>query len=379
MDKFVDFLDYLKREQRDDFYIDLSEIERIIGQQLSNSAYAHSAYWYADGVHRFAMQIYECGFKVSPDLKNKRIRLVRIGSTYERPVITTQRVERNSERLNPHLTQTEEIMMHLQEKGTMTHRELSIAMYGDGNHMGNINEMLQSLVRKGKVYRIGNRPSYYSLNSDVVIPEKNKEEKAIRQYQPAQKAHLPKPSEEIVEKYLSSWESLEDYSAQESAIDRLFLSEFNSNDNLEHILIKCSVLNDFYSTNIFKIYPVAKHILSLNIDRRLRAGDPTLVDEIARVDFNGDEKFFYSFASKYCSHHNPLEYPIYDSYVRKVLNYYKKVDGFFYFGEEDLKNYPKFKEILIRFRDFYKLNKYNLKELDKYLWQFGKEHFPNKY
>ena len=379
MDKFVDFLDYLKREQRDDFYIDLSEIERIIGQQLSNSAYVHSAYWYADGVHRFAMQIYECGFKVSPDLKNKRIRLVRIGSTYERPVITTQRVERNSERLNPHLTQTEEIMMHLQEKGTMTHRELSIVMYGDGNHMGNINEMLQSLVRKGKVYRIGNRPSYYSLNSDTVIPEKNKDEKAIRQYQPAQKAHLPKPSEAIVEKYLSNWESLEDYSAQESAIDRLFLGEFNSNDNLEHILIKCSVLNDFYSTNIFKIYPVAKHILSLNIDERLKAGDPTLVDEIARVSFNGEDKFFYSFASKYCSHHNPLEYPIYDSYVRKVLNYYKKIDGFFYFGEEDLKNYPKFKEILIHFRDFYKLNKYNLKELDKYLWQFGKEHFPNKY
>ncbi len=379
MDKFVDFLDYLKREQRDDFYIDLSEIERIIGQQLSNSAYVHSAYWYADGVHRFAVQIYECGFKVSPDLKNKRIRLVRIGSTYERPVITTQRVERNSERLNPHLIQTEEIMMHLQEKGTMTHRELSIAMYGDGNHMGNINEMLQSLVRKGKVYRIGNRPSYYSLNPDVVISEKSKEERGIRQYQPAQKAHLPKPSEEILEKYLSRWDSLEDYSAQESAIDRLFLGEFNSNDNLEHILIKCSVLNDFYSTNIFKIYPVAKHILSLNIDERLEAGDPTLVDEIARVDFNGEEKFFYSFASKYCSHHNPLEYPIYDSYVRKVLNYYKKADGFFSFGEEDLKNYPKFKEILIRFRDFYKLNKYNLKELDKYLWQFGKEHFPNKY
>ena len=379
MDKFVDFLDYLKREQRDDFYIDLSEIEKIIGQQLSNSAYVHSAYWYADGVHRFAMQIYECGFKVSPDLKNKRIRLVRIGFTYERPVITTQRVERNSERLNPHLTQTEEIMMHLQEKGTMTHRELSIAMYGDGNHMGNINEMLQSLVRKGKVYRIGNRPSYYSLNPDVVISEKSKEEMVIRQYQLAQKAHLPKPSEEIVEKYLSRWDSLEDYSAQERAIDRLFLGEFNSNDNLEHILIKCSVLNDFYSTNIFKIYPVAKHILSLNIDERLEAGDPTLVDEIARVNFNGEEKFFYSFASKYCSHHNPLEYPIHDSYVRKVLNYYKKVDGFFYFGEEDLKNYPKFKEILIRFRDFYKLNKYNLKELDKYLWQFGKERFPNKY
>ena len=379
MDKFVDFLDYLKREQRDDFYIDLAEIERIIGQPLSNSAYIHSAYWYADGIHAFAMQIYECGFKVSPDLRNKRIRLMRLGSVRKQPVSKSQRVERNSERLNPNLTQSEEIMMHLREKGTMTHRELSIAMYGDGNHMPNINEMLQSLVRKGKVYRTGSRPSYYSLNPDAVIPEHKEEKREVRKYQPRQTLNLPNPSPEIVEEYLSKWDSLEDYVAQESAIDRLFLGEFNSNDNLEHILIKCSVLNDFYSTNIFKIYPVAKHILSLNIDERLKAGDPTLVDEIARVDFNGEEKFFYSFASKYCSHHNPLEYPIYDSYVRKVLKHYRDVDGFYYFNESDLKNYAKFKEILIRFREFYKLDKYNLKELDKYLWQFGKEHFPNNY
>ena len=268
------------------------EIERIIGQPLSNSAYNHAAYWSHDGVHRFAALIHDAGFKVSPDLKNKRIRLLRVGSIQNEPVNRISRAERRPRRMI---------------------------------------------------------------------------------------SNLPEPSPEIVEEYLSKWDSLEDYVAQESAIDRLFLGEFNSNDNLEHILIKCSVLNDFYSTNIFKIYPVAKHILSLNIDERLKAGDPTLVDEIARVDFNGEEKFFYSFASKYCSHHNPLEYPIYDSYVRKVLKHYRDVDGFHYFNEADLKNYAMFKEMLIKFREFYKLDKYNLKELDKYLWQFGKEHFPNNY
>ena len=80
MDKFVNFIDYLKREQRDDFYIDLAEIERIIGQPLSNSAYYHGAYWSHDGVHRFAGLIHDAGFKVSPDLKNKRIRLIRFNS-----------------------------------------------------------------------------------------------------------------------------------------------------------------------------------------------------------------------------------------------------------------------------------------------------------
>ena len=80
MDKFVDFIDYLKREQRDEFYIDLAEIERIIGQPLASSAYIHSAYWSHDKVHRFAGLIYDAGFKVSPDLRNKRIRLIRLGS-----------------------------------------------------------------------------------------------------------------------------------------------------------------------------------------------------------------------------------------------------------------------------------------------------------
>lgn len=80
MDKFIDFIDYLKRETRDDFYIELKEIERMIGQPLSKSAYNYSAYWSISGTHFLAIQIYECGFKVQPDLKNKRIRLYRINS-----------------------------------------------------------------------------------------------------------------------------------------------------------------------------------------------------------------------------------------------------------------------------------------------------------
>ena len=193
------------------------------------------------------------------------------------------------------------------------------------------------------------------------------------------KKDVPQPSVELIDYYLDEWNKLEDYKSQEDAIDEIFFGKYNSNDNLQNILIKASILNDFYSTNIYKIYPVAKHILSLNIDERLKQGDTTLVNDIASINIGGKEKNFYSFASKYCSHHNPLAFPIYDSYVHKVLMYYKRADGFFEFAEEDLKNYPKFKEILIKFREFYKLDRYNLKELDKYLWQFGKEYFPKNY
>ncbi len=292
MDKYVDLVDYLKRETRDDFYLGLEGIEEIIGQPLPKSAYNYPAYWFPSDTHYSANLIAECGFRISTDLKNKRLRLIRDGTVVNKPQVSSDKPKR------------------------------------------------------------------------------------VRTYQ--RKENVPEPSIELVDYYLKKWDNLEDYSSQEEAVNRVF-RDYNSNKELENILIKCSILNDFYSTNIFKIYPVAKHIQSLNIDTRLKDGDPTLVDEIAKITIGGKTKNFYSFASKFCSHHNQLDFPIYDSYVHKVLKYYRKVDRFYDFEENDLKVYPKFKNILIEFRSFYKLDKYNLKELDKYLWQFGKEYFPNNY
>ena len=189
---------------------------------------------------------------------------------------------------------------------------------------------------------------------------------------------LPTPSVEQVEYSLAQWDSLEDYHLQEDALDRLFFTLCPENINISDILLKVSVLNDFYSTNIFKVYPVAKHILTLCIDERLQLGDTTLVDDIKVVTISGKTLSFYSFATKYCSHHKPLDYPIYDSYVDGVLRYYRKSDRFASFQNGDLKEYASFKAILEAFREFFHLDKYNLKELDKYLWQLGKKYF-NKY
>ena len=62
----------------------------------------------------------------------------------------------------------------------------------------------------------------------------------------------------------------------------------------------------------------------------------------------------------------------------EVLRYYRKVDRFASFQNGDLKEYAFFKVVLEAFRSFYHLEQYNLKELDKYIWQLGKKHF-NKY
>lgn len=190
---------------------------------------------------------------------------------------------------------------------------------------------------------------------------------------------IPKPNKNEVIKYLNLWDSLENYVLQESSLDKLFLKTYPENRDINDILIKASSLNDFYSTNIFSIFPVAKHILELNIDERLKNGDESLVKDIAKVTINGKQKYFYSFATKYCSHHQPILFPIYDSYVEKILIYFNKQDKFYNFKREDLKDYSKFKNILIEFKKFYEIDEYNLKDIDRYLWQLGKEYFPNKY
>ena len=73
---------------------------------------------------------------------------------------------------------------------------------------------------------------------------------------------VPKPSPAQVKHYLDLWDSLENYHLQEDALDRLFFKLAPGNEDVTDILLKASTLNDFYSTNIFSIFPVAKHIQS---------------------------------------------------------------------------------------------------------------------
>lgn len=184
---------------------------------------------------------------------------------------------------------------------------------------------------------------------------------------------VPTPSKEQVEHYLAKWDTLESYRLQENALNALFFKLCPKNTDISDILLKVTTLNDFYSTNIYSVYPMAQHILSLNIDARLEAGDITLVNDIRHI-----ARDCYSFATKYCSHHNPSAYPIYDSFVDKVLKYFRNRDSFASFTNEELKNYARFKDLLIEFQAFYGISDYNLKLLDKYLWLLGKDYFKKE-
>ena len=191
---------------------------------------------------------------------------------------------------------------------------------------------------------------------------------------------IPRPDPAQVEDYLARWDRLETSAAQERALDKLFFQTYPRNTDLDDVLIKVSALNDFYSTNIFAPVAVARHIVALDVDRRLETGDLSLVNELAEVTFpDGGKKRFYSFATKYCSHHRPLDYPIYDSYVDALLRHFRDADGFAQFRTDELRDYPAFQAVLLQFRAFYGLERYSLKEIDQYLWQLGKDKMPKKY
>lgn len=234
------------------------------------------------------------------------------------------------------------------------------------NSKGNIQKLVAPYVSSARRFRkfLG-----YDINNIGVIKEHDNEKNVV----------IPAPCISEVDKYLKQWNELEHYHLQENALDKLFLKLCPNNTDISDILIKVSTLNDFYSTNIYSVYPVAKHILQLNVDARMKAGDVTLINDIQKVKIGGVERKLYSFATKYCSHHNPLEYPIYDNYVEKVLKYFRDLDRFSIFENNDLKDYIHFKGVLVDFRKFYQLEKFNLKEIDKYIWQLGKEYFPKNY
>ena len=163
---------------------------------------------------------------------------------------------------------------------------------------------------------------------------------------------------------------------KENTILRLF-SESPENNDINTILVKCATLNSLASTNIIDVFYVAEHIRTLKIDDRLKQGDIKLVDDIGKkIKVGNTTRSHYSFASKYCSYHQPDKYSIYDRYVALVLTELQKRDSFGDFKRaDDLKNYAGYMKALEDFRNHYGFpeKEFSKKDLDKYLWLLGKE------
>ncbi|MGD0769572.1 MAG: hypothetical protein ABSB42_15425 [Tepidisphaeraceae bacterium] len=113
--------------------------------------------------------------------------------------------------------------------------------------------------------------------------------------------------------------------------------------------------------------------MELKIDDRLRAGDPTLVDEIAQVKFSEKTHHLFSFATKYCAWHQPDKFQIFDSHVEQMLWAYRSY-GFDKFHREDLHKYARFAEVIKNFCKFFGIEGFSRKDLDKFLYIEGTPH-----
>ena len=194
-----------------------------------------------------------------------------------------------------------------------------------------------------------------------------------------------RPSLEEAKRYIKIWDSLPNYLAHENSLTSIFRgdeSPYRENRELRDIILKVSVLNDFYSTNIYRVYQVAEKIKSIeDFDERLSNGDLSLVDDFQEIEYQGSQnevkhKRNYSFATKYCSHHQPDKFPIYDSYVEKVLCDLKsQYPCKFSFHKKDLRNYKTYVKQLDILVEEFGLQELNYKMLDRYLWQLGKRYF----
>ena len=222
--------------------------------------------------------------------------------------------------------QKETIVDLLKTNGTMTQLALAEAIYGDKNHGPNIYSALMGLVNSGAVLRIGSQPAYYSLSgADIVIPEKvTQPKKGVRD------VSGDEITNETIEEADRIVAETDNYGPEMEMITRC-LRRFPDNPDPDIVAMKVGLIDITNSTHLsqhkskISMVELSSIIASIpDIDARIKAGDPEVVNQIARS--NGRINLF-SFASKYCCYHNRNlyerdDYSILDTVLKEHLPLY---------------------------------------------------------
>jgi len=209
------------------------------------------------------------------------------------------------------------------------------------------------------------------------------------------KLNIPTPCPKEVERLICDWnhsKKMEHYRKQEEFI-RAYFEKNPLNDDLDIVIVKVCILNNFYSTNLNTPIRVAERIRRIEFDKKINVpqGETSLIAAITAEgkrdgDIEVDEEKYgnhrncYSFATKYCHHHKSESFYIYDSNIAKILLHFRKD-----FLEEKLSkknmeakmknDYSFFATCMDKFKKHFNISDDNWR-LDKYLWQLGKKHFP---
>ena len=172
---------------------------------------------------------------------------------------------------------------------------------------------------------------------------------------------------------------------QEEVLRLLFCTpSWSANTDLKKIYAKVSVLNDFYSTNIYDTFGVSEAILGIkDFDQKLHNGNLNVVTELSKKWFQNKKRNILSFASKYCANHEPDLFPIYDSFVSAELWKQHKKDNFIddktitsqsAFFKKVSEDYVFFAKTIKTFQQHYDLSDCSIRDIDFFLWCKGKKH-----
>ena len=209
----------------------------------------------------------------------------------------------------------EEITNLLKIRRTMTQGSLAESIYGDRKHSSNIYGALTSLVKSGEVFRPETSPSTYALKGTKIITTKNDVSKDVI---------INRTLEEVEQDVARS-----DYGLENDLITSC-LNRFPLNVDRDVIAMKIGLIDITNSTHLsqhkskINIVDLSEKILNIqDIDTRIRIGDPTVVNDIAK---NKNINLF-SFASKYYCYHNRNlygkdDYSIFDNVLKESLPLY---------------------------------------------------------
>ncbi len=180
------------------------------------------------------------------------------------------------------------------------------------------------------------------------------------------------PLPQVIKPHFEKFKNIEGYFLEDDRELKFFATHPNNTD-ITDILLKIEEVRDHDLLALEAQDAMAQHIASLDIDPKLRDGSMEVINSIASLDFRGEKRNFYAFATRYCNYHRPDYYPIYDPVLEKLFTwYYQQVEGK-PFDPQQLLDYPKFKELMQGFIDDLEVTPFSFRELDKFLWVYGRK------
>ena len=178
--------------------------------------------------------------------------------------------------------------------------------------------------------------------------------------------------ENIIKDYFNRFRGQEGYFVEDNRALHYF--QINpTNTNLQDVLLKVREIRDTELIKQEAEDAMVDHIVSLNIDGDLQSMDQQIVMKIANLNFRGQPRFYYAFATRYCCYHHPEVYPIYDLLIEQFLRLYYKRTNDTAIEDHQLLEYTSFKRLMEEYLKAFQLPLTSYWELDKFIWTYGEQ------